>query len=38
VPGSAFGEPKAMRISYTCKAHELPDGLARIETFCAELD
>ncbi len=33
VPGSAFGEPDGMRISYTCKAEELPDGLARIERF-----
>ncbi|MCB1627806.1 MAG: pyridoxal phosphate-dependent aminotransferase [Xanthomonadales bacterium] len=38
VPGSAFGEPKGMRISYTCKAAELPDGLARIEKFFAGLD
>jgi aspartate aminotransferase len=38
VPGSAFGAPRAMRISYTCKANELPDGLARIEKFFGELD
>ncbi len=38
VPGSAFGEPNGMRISYTCKEHELPDGLARIERFFGELD
>lgn len=37
VPGSAFGEPKALRISYTCKAQELTEGLKRFEEFCSEL-
>ncbi len=37
VPGSAFGEPRALRISYTCKSAELTDGLQRIKEFFAEL-
>ena len=37
VPGSAFGEPRAMRISYTCPAAQLQPGLARIAEFFAEL-
>ncbi|MEP6940307.1 MAG: aminotransferase class I/II-fold pyridoxal phosphate-dependent enzyme, partial [Rudaea sp.] len=37
VPGSAFGEPRALRISYTCKAAELTDGMQRIKDFFAEL-
>jgi len=37
VPGSAFGEPRAIRISYTCKPSELTDGLKRIQQFFAEL-
>jgi len=37
VPGSAFGEPRGLRISYTCKAAELTLGLARFEAFCGEL-
>jgi aspartate aminotransferase len=37
VPGSAFGEPRAIRISYTCKPSELSDGLKRIQDFFAEL-
>ena len=37
VPGSAFGEPKAIRISYTCKAAELTEGLRRMAGFFAEL-
>jgi len=37
VPGSAFGEPRAIRISYTCKPSELTDGLKRIQDFFAEL-
>jgi aspartate aminotransferase len=37
VPGSAFGEPSALRISYTCKAAELTEGLKRIKEFFAEL-
>jgi aspartate aminotransferase len=38
VPGSAFGEPHAMRISYTCPAAQLAPGLARIVEFFAELN
>ncbi|KRE87301.1 aminotransferase [Rhodanobacter sp. Soil772] len=37
VPGSAFGEPRAMRISYTCPIAQLQPGLARIAEFFAEL-
>jgi aspartate aminotransferase len=37
VPGSAFGEPKGLRISYTCKAAELTEGLRRFKEFCDEL-
>ena len=33
VPGSAFGEPRALRISYTCKPAELTDGLKRLQAF-----
>ncbi|MDE3210778.1 MAG: aminotransferase class I/II-fold pyridoxal phosphate-dependent enzyme, partial [Pseudomonadota bacterium] len=37
VPGSAFGEPRAMRISYTCPTAQLRPGLDRIAGFFAEL-
>lgn len=37
VPGSAFGEPRALRISYTCSTPQLADGMARIQQFFAEL-
>ena len=37
VPGSAFGEPGALRISYTCPTPQLAPGLARIQAFFAEL-
>lgn len=37
VPGSAFGEPRALRISYTCPEAQLGPGLARIQEFFAEL-
>lgn len=37
VPGSAFGEPRAMRISYTCPTTQLQPGLQRIQQFFAEL-
>jgi aspartate aminotransferase len=37
VPGSAFGEPRALRISYTCPTAPLAPGLARIAEFFAEL-
>lgn len=37
VPGSAFGEPRAMRISYTCPTPQLAPGLARFKEFFDEL-
>ncbi|WP_133479394.1 aminotransferase class I/II-fold pyridoxal phosphate-dependent enzyme [Cognatilysobacter segetis] len=37
VPGSAFGEPRALRISYTCPTDQLLPGLARFREFFAEL-
>lgn len=37
VPGSAFGEPNALRISYTCPTAQLGDGMNRIKEFFAEL-
>ncbi|MDQ2971485.1 MAG: aminotransferase class I/II-fold pyridoxal phosphate-dependent enzyme, partial [Pseudomonadota bacterium] len=37
VPGSAFGEPRALRISYTCPQAQLTAGLQRIREFFAEL-
>ncbi len=37
VPGSAFGEPKGLRISYTCKPAELTEGLRRFKEFFSEL-
>ena len=37
VPGSAFGEPRALRISYTCPQAQLQPGLQRIQEFFAEL-
>jgi aspartate aminotransferase len=37
VPGSAFGEPRSVRISYTCKPAELTEGLRRIQQFFGEL-
>ena len=37
VPGSAFGEPRSLRISYTCPAPQLAPGLERIREFFAEL-
>lgn len=37
VPGSAFGEPKSLRISYTCPSSQLPEGLKRFVEFFAEL-
>jgi len=37
VPGSAFGEPRALRISYTCPEAQLAPGLDRIREFFAEL-
>lgn len=37
VPGSAFGEPNGLRISYTCPDAQLEEGLRRIQAFFAEL-
>ncbi|WP_395771682.1 aminotransferase class I/II-fold pyridoxal phosphate-dependent enzyme [Arenimonas sp.] len=37
VPGSAFGEPKSLRISYTCPSPQLPEGLKRFVEFFTEL-
>jgi aspartate aminotransferase len=37
VPGSAFGDPHALRISYTCPTAQLPQGLERLREFFAEL-
>jgi aspartate aminotransferase len=37
VPGSAFGEPRGLRISYTCPTSQLAPGLRRIQEFFAEL-
>ena len=37
VPGSAFGDPNALRISYTCPTPQLPEGLKRFREFFAEL-
>jgi aspartate aminotransferase len=37
VPGSAFGEPRALRISYTCPTAQLAPGLRRFQEFFAEL-
>ncbi len=37
VPGSAFGDPHGLRISYTCPTPQLAPGLARIQEFFAEL-
>ena len=37
VPGSAFGEPRALRISYTCPTPQLAPGMERIREFFSEL-
>jgi aspartate aminotransferase len=37
VPGSAFGEPRSMRISYTCPTPQLQPGLDRVREFFSEL-
>ena len=37
VPGSAFGEPRSLRISYTCPTPQLAPGLERIRQFFSEL-
>ncbi|MBE2210023.1 MAG: aminotransferase class I/II-fold pyridoxal phosphate-dependent enzyme [Xanthomonadaceae bacterium] len=36
VPGSAFGEPRSLRISYTCPTPQLAPGLERIREFFNE--
>ncbi len=38
IPGSAFGEPRSVRISYTCPAEQLEPGLGRIKAFFAALE
>jgi len=38
VPGSAFGAPEAIRISYACKPEQLTDGLQRLEDFFNEIE
>ncbi|MEO8810956.1 MAG: pyridoxal phosphate-dependent aminotransferase [Rhodanobacter sp.] len=38
VPGSAFGEARSVRISYTCPLAQLQPGLDRITEFFAELN
>lgn len=37
VPGSAFGNPHGLRISYTCPTPQLAPGLARFKEFFDEL-
>jgi aspartate aminotransferase len=37
VPGSAFGDPNALRISYTCPPEQLPEGMKRFREFFFEL-
>jgi aspartate aminotransferase len=37
VPGSAFGAPSALRISYTCPTPQLEPGVKRIQEFFQEL-
>lgn len=37
VPGSAFGDPNALRISYTCPPEQLPEGMKRFREFFSEL-
>src|SRR5690606_33980112 len=37
VPGSAFGEPRSLRISYTCPTPQLMPGMERIREFFNEL-
>ena len=37
VPGSAFGAPSALRISYTCPTPQLAPGLQRFQEFFAKL-
>ena len=37
VPGSAFGEPCGLRISYTCPTPQLAPGIERFKEFFSEL-
>ncbi len=37
VPGSAFGEPRSIRISYACKPTELTEGLTRFKRFFEQI-
>lgn len=37
VPGSAFGAPRSIRISYTCPTPQLQPGMDRIASFFSEL-
>ena len=37
VPGSAFGEPRGLRISYACPDAALHEGLRRIQNFFSQL-
>jgi aspartate aminotransferase len=37
VPGSAFGEPRSLRISYTCPTPQLAPGMRRFKEFFSEL-
>ncbi|MFP5374371.1 MAG: pyridoxal phosphate-dependent aminotransferase [Gammaproteobacteria bacterium] len=37
VPGSAFGEPRSLRISYTCPTPQLAPGMQRFKEFFSEL-
>ncbi|PIP79710.1 MAG: aminotransferase [Gammaproteobacteria bacterium CG22_combo_CG10-13_8_21_14_all_40_8] len=37
VPGGAFGEPRAIRISYACKPADLTEGLKRFKAFFDEI-
>lgn len=37
VPGEAFGEPRSLRISYTCPTPQLAPGLQRFAEFFAEM-
>ncbi len=37
VPGESFGEPRALRISYTCPTPQLAPGLQRFKEFFSEL-
>lgn len=38
VPGSAFGEPRSVRISYACPDEILRNGMSRFKAFFEEID